>query len=74
MDEVTLKRKLADAQAAVVEARKATALRQDAVMTALEFGWSKYRIAAELGVKESIVRSIIATAEKNAAKEGSRGK
>jgi DNA-binding NarL/FixJ family response regulator len=69
MDDATIERKLVDIQAALVESQKLITQRQDAVTAAIAHGWSKYRIAATLGVKESTVRSIIATAEKNAAKE-----
>lgn len=70
MDDINIEDELAQAQAAVLEA---PLRRQRAVMAARAAGWSKYKIAATLGVKEPTVTSIIATAEKNAAKEDGRG-
>ena len=66
MDDPTVEDELTAAQAAVIEA---PLWRQRAVMAARAAGWSKYKIAATLGVKEPTVTSIIKTAEKNAAKE-----
>jgi hypothetical protein len=66
MDDSAIERELADAQADIVEAREATARRRKAVMLAREHGWSKYRIAAVLGVKGPTVDSIIASAEREA--------
>jgi DNA-binding NarL/FixJ family response regulator len=71
VSDTSIERRLVDAQAAVVEAQKATTQRQEAVTAALAAGWSKYKIAATLGVKESTVRSIITAVQKNAAKENS---
>ena len=48
----------------VIKAREAPARRRKAVMLAREHGWSKYRIAATLGVKGPTVDSIIASAER----------
>lgn len=69
MDDTAIEDELAQAQAAMLEA---PARRQRAVMAARAAGWSKYKIAATLGVKEPTVTSIIKTAEKNAAKEEKR--
>ena len=63
MDESEIRRALTEAQAAVVKAREAPAQRRRAVMLAREHGWSKYRIAAVLGVKGPTVNSIISSAE-----------
>ncbi|MGW4525172.1 hypothetical protein [Amycolatopsis sp. NPDC004378] len=56
------------AQAAVDKAAKTTqqarTRRQEAVVAARAANWSKYRIAAVLGVKAPTVDSIIKTAEK----------
>jgi DNA-binding NarL/FixJ family response regulator len=64
--EEALERKLRDAQAAVVAAREATRLRQEAVAEARRAGWSKYRIAAVLGVERPTVDSIIKAIERAA--------
>lgn len=58
-DEEVLEQKLRDAQAAVIAAREATRQRQDAVREARAAGWSKYKIAAVLGVKPPTVDSIL---------------
>ena len=64
MDDSEIERELAEAQADVIKAREAPARRRKAVMLAREHGWSKYRIAATLGVKGPTVDSIIASAER----------
>ena len=64
MDDSAIERELAEAQADVIKAREAPARRRRAVMLAREHGWSKYRIAAVLGVKGPTVDSIIASAER----------
>lgn len=64
MDESEIERELTDAQAAVTKAREAPARRREAVMLAREHGWSKYRIAATLGVKGPTVDAIIESAER----------
>ena len=69
MDDSEIERALTEAQAAVVKAREAPAQRRRAVMFAREYGWSKYRIAATLGVKGPTVDSIIESAER---KQGER--
>ena len=66
MDDAAIERELAEAQADVVKAREAPARRRRAVMAAREADWSKYRIAATLGVKGPTVDSIIASAEREA--------
>jgi len=66
MDDAAIERELTEAQADVVKAREATARRRRAVMAAREADWSKYRIAATLGVKGPTVDSIIASAEREA--------
>jgi DNA-directed RNA polymerase specialized sigma24 family protein len=67
MDDSAIERELTEAQADVVKAREAPARRRKAVMLAREQGWSKYRIAAVLGVKGPTVDSIIASAERESA-------
>jgi DNA-directed RNA polymerase specialized sigma24 family protein len=68
MDE--LEAQLRATQAAVQKAtdssQKARARRQKAVLEARAANWSKYRIAAVLGVKAPTVDSIIKAAEKEA--------
>ena len=66
MDDSDIERELTEAQADVVKAREAPARRRGAVMLAREHGWSKYRIAATLGVKGPTVDSIIASAKREA--------
>lgn len=66
MDEPEITRRLTEAQDAVVKAREATLQRREAVMLAREHGWSKYKIAATLGVKGPTVDSIIESAEREA--------
>jgi DNA-directed RNA polymerase specialized sigma24 family protein len=64
MDDTGIERELAEAQAAVTAAKAATQRRRDAVVAAREAGWSKYKIAAVLGVGAPTVDSIIASAER----------
>jgi DNA-directed RNA polymerase specialized sigma24 family protein len=64
MDDAAIERELTEAQADVIKAREATIRRRRAVMLARENGWSKYKIAATLGVKGPTVDSIIASAER----------
>lgn len=67
MDDSEIERKLTEAQARVVSAREARTERQEAVMAARAHGWSKYKIAAVLGVRGPTVDSIIASAERDDA-------
>jgi DNA-directed RNA polymerase specialized sigma24 family protein len=67
MDDAAIERELIEAQADVIKAREASARRRKAVRLAREHDWSKYRIAAVLGVKGPTVDSIIASAEREAA-------
>lgn len=64
MDDTEIERELTEAQADVIKARQAPARRRRAVVLARDAGWSKYRIAATLGVKGPTVDSIIASAER----------
>lgn len=64
MDESEIERELTEAQADVVKARETADRRRKAVMLARAAGWSKYRIAATLGVKGPTVDSIISSAER----------
>ena len=64
MDDTAIERELAQAQADVIKAREAPARRRRAVVLARDAGWSKYRIAATLGVKGPTVDSIIESAER----------
>ena len=66
MDDSEIERELTEAQADMVKAREASARRRRAVILARERGWSKYKIAATLGVKGPTVDSIIASAERKA--------
>lgn len=66
MDDDEITRELVEAQADVTKAREAPARRRKAVMLAREHDWSKYRIAAVLGVKGPTVDSIIESAERHA--------
>lgn len=68
MDDSDIERELTEAQADVVKARKAPARRRRAVMLARSAGWSKYKIAATLGVKGPTVDSIIESAERDEAR------
>lgn len=70
MDDATIGRELVAAQADVEAAKAARRRRQAAVMAARAAGWSKYKIAAELGVKEPTVNSIIAAAEREGGPVG----
>jgi len=65
MDDSEITRELTTAQADVTKAREAPARRRKAVMLARDHGWSKYRIAAVLGVKGPTVDSIIKSAERD---------
>jgi DNA-directed RNA polymerase specialized sigma24 family protein len=69
MDNDEIERELVEAQADVEKAREAPARRRRAVMLAREHDWSKYKIAAVLGVKGPTVDSIIKSAERHEAKE-----
>jgi DNA-directed RNA polymerase specialized sigma24 family protein len=62
MDDPAIEKELVAAQAAVDSARQARVRRQEIVMKARAAGWSKYRIAAVLGVKAPTVDSIIKAA------------
>ena len=64
MDESDITRELTEAQADVTEA---PLRRRKAVMLARAAGWSKYKIAATLGVKGPTVDSIIYAAEREQA-------
>jgi len=64
MDDAEIERRLKDSQERIIEAREATTERREAVMLARRAGWSKYRIAATLGVKGPTVDSIIESAER----------
>jgi DNA-directed RNA polymerase specialized sigma24 family protein len=64
MDDTGIERELTEAQADVIKAREAPARRRRAVMLAKDAGWSKYKIAATLGVKGPTVDSIISAAER----------
>jgi len=64
MDDSQIERELTEAQANVVKAREAADRRRKAVMLARDAGWSKYKIAATLGVKGPTVDSIISAAER----------
>jgi DNA-directed RNA polymerase specialized sigma24 family protein len=68
MEDPDIERRLTDAQAAVIKARDATIKRREAVMAARGAGWSKYKIAATLGVKGTTVDSIIKSAEREGVK------
>lgn len=64
MDDSGIERELTEAQADVIAAKAAPQRRRSAVMAAREAGWSKYKIAAVLGVGAPTVDSIIASAER----------
>lgn len=64
MDESEIERELTEAQEDVKRAREASLRRRRAVMAARAAGWSKYRIAAVLGVGGPTVDSIVKTAER----------
>lgn len=63
MDEAAIEAELIAAQAAVKSAQQARIRRQEAVVKARAAGWSKYRIAAVLGVKGPTVDSILRAAD-----------
>jgi hypothetical protein len=67
--EQAIERRLRDAQAAVVAAREAPRLRQQAVKEARDAGWTKYKIAKTLGVNAPTVDSIIETIERREAQQ-----
>ena len=69
MNESEIEHELTEAQAEVVKAREASVRRRKAVMLAKDAGWSKYKIAATLGVKGPTVDSIIASAERESGTE-----
>jgi len=69
MEDTQIERELTEAQADVIKAREAPARRRKAVMLARAAGWSKYRIAATLGVRGPTVDSIIASAERESGGE-----
>jgi DNA-directed RNA polymerase specialized sigma24 family protein len=64
MNEAEIEHELTEAQADVLKAKEAPVRRRKAVMLAREAGWSKYKIAATLGVKGPTVDSIISSAER----------
>ena len=64
MDNDEIERELVAAQVDVEKAREAPARRRRAVMLAREHDWSKYKIAAVLGVKSPTVDSIIKAANR----------
>jgi DNA-directed RNA polymerase specialized sigma24 family protein len=63
VDDSEIERELTEAQAAV-KADEARTQRRKAVMQARHHGWSKYRIAAALGVKGPTVDAIISSASR----------
>lgn len=65
MDDADIERDLTQAQAAVEAAKNAPRQRRAAVVRAREAGWSKYRIAATLGVKGPTVDAIISAADRD---------
>lgn len=65
MSEEEIRRRLIEAQDAFRDGtRKLRLERMQAVMEAREAGWTKYKIAAAMGIKGPTVDSIIATAER----------
>lgn len=65
MDDTEIARELSEAQAEFdQETRRVRLRRQTAVKRAREAGWSKYRIAATMGIKGPTVDSIISSAER----------
>lgn len=62
MDEAAIEKELVAAQAALDAALQARVRRQEIVVKARAAGWSKYRIAAVLGVKAPTVDSILRAA------------
>jgi DNA-directed RNA polymerase specialized sigma24 family protein len=70
MTEEEVRRRLADAQKAFRDGTSRLRLeRQQAVMEARAAGWSKYKIAAAMGIKGPTVDSIIATATDSAGSD-----
>lgn len=66
MDEAQIEQRLTEAQTRFREITRALRReRQEAVMAAREHGWSKYKIAAVLGVNGPTVDSIIEAAERH---------
>ena len=70
--DINIARKLTEAQADMAAASEILARRRRAVMAAVEFGMSKYKIAAVLGVKGPTVDSIIKSAEREREQEKQR--
>lgn len=68
MSEDEIERELVESQEAFAAFAEIRARRQRAVMAAREAKWSKYKIAATMGVKGPTVDSIIDAAEREAAK------
>jgi DNA-directed RNA polymerase specialized sigma24 family protein len=67
MSDDDIGRRLADAQKAFAEGtRKLRLERKQAILEAREAGWSKYKIAARMGIKGPTVDSIIASAGQEA--------
>lgn len=70
MTEEEVRRRLANAQEAFRDGTRRLRLeRQQAVMEARAAGWSKYKIAAAMGIKGPTVDSIIATATDSAGSD-----
>jgi DNA-binding NarL/FixJ family response regulator len=66
-DEDAVRQRLDDAQRTFAEGtRRLRAERQQAVMEALNAGWTKYKIAATMGIKGPTLDSIITAAEREA--------
>ena len=65
VDDTEIARELSEAQAEFdQETRRVRLRRQAAVKQAREAGWSKYKIAATMGIKGPTVDSIISSAER----------
>lgn len=62
-DDSAIERELTEAQAAFAAISEVRLRRQRAVIRARQAGWSKYRIAAVLGVGGPTVDSIISSAK-----------
>jgi len=69
VNDTAIEHDLIAAQADVAAAREARLKRQEVVMRARGAGWSKYRIAATLGVQAPTVDSIIRAAMPGAITE-----
>lgn len=65
MDDESIGTALSEAQSDVESATRARVRRQDAVMAARDAGWSKARIARQLGVKAPTVDAIVLSALQN---------